>query len=166
MTKESITSHKLGSQDFKVNQLCLLYSTAGRYCLLHLIKQNYVVKNFLETLILMTQVSLYLFSLLELTNLKLHNISITPWLVKKIISIIGLGKAICPDCIPVVVLKNFEPGLLYILAELFNICQKEFCFLDCLKAPLVVPVFKNFGERCMAKNYHPVSLLSFVNKVF
>ena len=100
------------------------------------------------------------------TNLKLHNISVTPWLVKKIISIIGLGKAICPDCIPVVVLKNFEPGLLYILAELFNICQKEFCFLDCLKAPLVVPVFKNFGERCMAKNYHPVSLLSFANKVF
>ena len=30
----------------------------------------------------------------------------------------------------------------------------------------MVPVFKNFGERSAAKNYHPVSLLSVVSKVF
>ena len=30
----------------------------------------------------------------------------------------------------------------------------------------MVPVFKNVGERSTAKNYHPVSLLSVVNKVF
>ena len=30
----------------------------------------------------------------------------------------------------------------------------------------MVPVFKNFGERSAAKNYHPVSLLSVVCKVF
>ena len=30
----------------------------------------------------------------------------------------------------------------------------------------VVPVFKNAGERCMAKNYHTVNLLSVVTKVF
>ena len=28
------------------------------------------------------------------------------------------------------------------------------------------PVFKNVGERSIAKNYHPVSLLSVVSKVF
>ena len=50
----------------KVNLLYLLYSTSRRYCLLHLIKQNCSLKTFLRTLILMTQVSLYLFSLLEL----------------------------------------------------------------------------------------------------
>ena len=50
----------------KVNLLYLLYSTAGRCCLLHLIKDNYMLKTFLRTLILMTQVSPYLFSLLEL----------------------------------------------------------------------------------------------------
>ena len=43
----------------KVNLLYLICSTSQRCCLLHLIKQN-----FLRTLILMTQVSLYLFSLL------------------------------------------------------------------------------------------------------
>ena len=30
----------------------------------------------------------------------------------------------------------------------------------------MVPVFKNVGERSTAKNYHPVSLLYVVSKVF
>ena len=30
----------------------------------------------------------------------------------------------------------------------------------------MVPVFKNVGERSTAKNYHPVSRLSVVRKVF
>ena len=30
----------------------------------------------------------------------------------------------------------------------------------------MVPVFKNVGERSTTKNYHPVSLLSVVTKVF
>ena len=50
----------------KVNLLHLLYSTAQRCCLLHLIKQNCLLKTSLRTLILMTQVSHDLFSLLEL----------------------------------------------------------------------------------------------------
>ena len=49
-TKESMFSTK-------VNLLYLLYTTAQEYCFVHLIK---------PTLILMTHVSLYLFTLLEL----------------------------------------------------------------------------------------------------
>ena len=30
----------------------------------------------------------------------------------------------------------------------------------------MVPVFKNVGEKCAAKNYRPVSLISMVRKVF
>ena len=75
-------------------------------------------------------------------------------------------KASGPDCIPVVVLKNCEPELSYILAELFNKCLKEFCFPDCWKVSSVVPVFKNVGDRSTAKNYRPVSFLSVVSKVF
>ena len=70
------------------------------------------------------------------------------------------------DCIPVVVLKNCGPELSYILAELCNMCLKQSCFPDCWKVSLVVPVFKNVGERSTAKNYHPISLLSIVSKVF
>ena len=45
-------------------------------------------------------------------------------------------------------------------------CLKETCFPDRRKVSLVVPVFKNVGEKCMAKNRCPVSLLSVVSKVF
>ena len=100
------------------------------------------------------------------TSLKLHNISVTPKMVKKVIRNLDLSKASGPDCIPVVVLKNCEPKLSYILAELFNKCLKESCFPDCWKVSSVVPVFKNVGERSTAKSYHPVSLLSVVSKVF
>ena len=65
-----------------------------------------------------------------------------------------------------VVVKKCEPERSYILAELFNKCLKESCFPDCWKVSSVVPVFKNVGERSTAKNYHPVSLLSVVSKVF
>ena len=79
---------------------------------------------------------------------------------------LDLSKASGPDCIPVVVLKNCEPELSYILAELFNKYLKESWFPDCCKVSSVVPVFKNVWERPIAKNYHPVSLLSVVSNVF
>ena len=100
------------------------------------------------------------------TNLKLHNISVTPKMVRKVVINLHLSKVSGPDCIPVVVLKNCEPELSYILAELFNKCLKECCFLDCWKVSSVVPLFKNVGERSTTKNYRPVSFLSVVSKVF
>ena len=89
-------------------------------------------------------------------------------MVRKVVIYLDLSKTSAPDCIPVVVLKNCEPKLSYILAELFNKCLKESCFPDCWnwKVSSVVPVFKNVVERSTAKNYHPVSLLSVVSKVF
>ena len=71
-TKESITSQKLGSRNLpivfstKVNLLYCLNSMDQRCCLLHLIKQNCFLITFLRTLILKTQVSLYLFYLVKL----------------------------------------------------------------------------------------------------
>ena len=51
-----------------------------------------------------------------------------------------------------VVLKNCELELSYILAELLNMCLKEPCFPDCWKVSSVTPVFKNAGERSTAEN--------------
>ena len=45
-------------------------------------------------------------------------------MVKKVITNLDLSKPSGPDCIPVVVLKNCEPELSHILAELFNKCLK------------------------------------------
>ena len=100
------------------------------------------------------------------TNLKLHNISVTPKILRRVAMNLDLSKASGPNYIPVVVLKNCEPELSYILAELFNKCLKESCFPDSWKVSSVVPVFKNVGETSTAKNYHPVSLLSVFSKIF
>ena len=80
-------------------------------------------------------------------------------MVKKVIKNLDSSKASGPDYIPVVVVKNCERELSYILAELFNMCLKE-----SWKLSSVVPVFKNVGERS-AKNYRPVSLLFVGSKV-
>ena len=97
-----------------------------------MIEQNYLLKVFLGTQILMTVVSHYLFSLLEL-----HNIPIIPKMVKKVITNLDPSKASGPDCIPVVILKNSELELLYLLAELIRKCQK------CVRKSLV---FLTFGK--------------------
>ena len=54
-------------------------------------------------------------------------------MIKKVIMNLDLSKASGPDCIPVVVLKNCEPELSYILAEFFNKCLKESCFFRLLE---------------------------------
>ena len=63
-----------------------------------------------------------------------------------------------------VVLKNCEPELSYILAELFNKCPKESCFPDCWKVSSVIPVFQNVVEGSTTKKYCLVSLLSVLSK--
>ena len=146
----------------KVNLLYFLFSTAQRSCLLHLIKQNCLLKTFLRNLILMTQIS-QVPVFLSRTNLKLHNNSVTPKMVKKAITNLDLSKASGPDCISMVVLKSLNS---YILAELFNKCLEESCFPDSWKVSSVVPVFKHVRERSTAKNYGTVIFLSVFNKVF
>ena len=167
-TKEFITSQKLGSWDFwriansvlnkdksaippPFNGPEVLFSASD--------KAKLFAKNFSKNSNLNDSgISLPVFP--SRTNLKLHNISITPKMVKKVITNLDSSKASGPDCIPVVVLENCEPELSYILAKLFNNCP------DCWKVSSMVPVFKNVGERSTAKNYRPVSLLSVVSKVF
>ena len=79
----------------------------------------------------------------SITNLKLHNLSVTPKMVKKVIMNL--------DFIPVVVLKNCEPELSYILAELFNKCLKESCFPDCWKVSLLVLYLRMLGKGLQLK---------------
>ena len=64
-------------------------------------------------------------------TLKLHNIFITARMVKNVITNHDSSKTSGLHCIHVVVLKNCEFELSYILAELFNMCLKESFFPDC-----------------------------------
>ena len=129
-----------------------------RNCLQHLIEQ--IAKNFSRNSNL-DDSGIYLPVAPSRTNLKLNNISVTPKLVEKVITNLDLSKAPQPDCIPVAAFKNDGSEFSHILAELFNICLKEPCFPDCWKISLVVHVFKNVEERCMAKKF----LLSMVSQV-
>ena len=49
-------------------------------------------------------------------------------MVKKVIMNLDLSKASGPDCIPVVFIKNYEPELSYMLAELFNKVLRSLVF--------------------------------------
>ena len=71
-------------------------------------------------------------------------------MVKKVIMNLDMSKTSGPDCIPLVVLKNCDTELSYILVEVFNKCLKESCFPDCWKVLLVVPVLKNVGGKSAA----------------
>ena len=172
--KESITSQKLGSHDFRqiansvlnkgksaipplLNGLEVMFSASDKA---KLFAENYSLNSNLDD----SGVSLPVFP--SRTDLKLHNISVTPKMVRKVVMNLDLSKASGLYIIPVDVLKNCEPELSYILAEIFNKCLKEYCFPDSWKFSSVVPVFKNVGERSTAENYRPVSLLSVVSKVF
>ena len=173
-TKESVTCQKLGPRDFwQIANSVLnkgksaippLFNSpemlSSAYDKAKLFAENFSMNSNLDV----SGISLSVFP--SRTNLKLHNISVSPKMVKKVIMNLDLSKVPGPECISVVVLRNCELELSYILAELFNKCLKESCFADCWKVSSVVPVFKNVGERSKAKNYHPVSLLSVVSKVF
>ena len=80
----------------------------------------------------MTQVSLYLFSLLQL-HLKLHNISVTSKMVKIVIMNLDLSKASGPYCISVVVLKTVSQDFLTY-------------WLNCSVSFLRSPVFQIVGR--------------------
>ena len=116
-TKESITSQKLGSQDFwwiansvlnkgksaipsLFNNPGVLSSASGKA---KLFTKNISKNTNLDDL----GVALPVFPIR--TNLKLHNISVTPKMVKNVIVNLDSSKVYVPDCIPVVVLKNCEP---------------------------------------------------------
>ena len=137
--KESITSQKLGSQDFL--QIANSVLNKGKSTIPPLFNGPEVLSSASDKAKLFAEnfsknsnlddsgISLPVFP--SRTNQKLHNISVTPKMVKKVITNLQLSKGSGPDCIPAVVLKKCDPELSYILAELFNKCLKESCFPNC-----------------------------------
>ena len=138
-TKESITSQKLGSWEFRqiansvlnkgksaipplLNSLEVLSSGSDKA---KLFAENYAKNSNLDD----SDISIPVFP--SRTNLKLNNISVTPKMVKKVIRNPDLSKVSGPDRIPAVVLQNCEPELSYVQAELYSKCFKESCFPDC-----------------------------------
>ena len=126
--KESITSQKLGSQDFW--QIATSVLSRGKSAIPPLFNNLEVLSSLSEKANCLLKtfnlddsgISLSVFP--SRINLKLHNISVTPKMVKKVIMNLDLSKASGPDCILVVCLKNCEPEFSYVLAEILNKCLK------------------------------------------
>ena len=70
-------------------------------------------------------------------NLELRNITATPKMTEKAIASHDSPGVSDANCIPVVVLKNYEPERSYILLGLFSSCLKESSFPDFWKVALV-----------------------------
>ena len=136
--KQSITCQKLGSWDFWQIATSVLNKGKCNYILYSIAwtwssasdKTKLFAKNFSKNSSL-DGLSISSLVFPPTSSLKVQNISATPKMVK------------------------LELELSYILTELFNKCLKYSCFPDCCKVSLVVPVFKNVGERSNAKNYYP-----------
>ena len=118
-TKESITSQKFGSRDFW--RIANSVLNKGKSAITPLFngpevlpsasdKAKLFLKDFSKNSNLDdSDISLPVFP--SRTNLKLRNISITPKMVKKVITNLDSSKVSGPDYIPVVVLKNCEHEL-------------------------------------------------------
>ena len=145
LAKQSITSQNFGSQDIwqVANSVLNKYKSAIPPLLNNLEvlcspsdKVKFFPENFSENSNLdYSGISLPVFP--SRTDLKLHNISATPKMVKKVMTNFDLSKASGPDCIQVVVLKKCEPELSDVITELFDKYVKESCFLDCWKVSSV-----------------------------
>ena len=85
-------------------------------------------------------------------------------MVKNAVLNLDLSKVPGPDCIQVLVQKNCEPELSYVLAELFNKCLKESLFPG--RSHQWSLYLRILGKRSTTKNYCRGSLLSVVGKVF
>ena len=117
-TKESITYQNLGSLDFWRIANSVL-NNKGKSAIPFLFNGPEVLSSVSDKAKLFAEnfskisnlddsgISLPVFP--SRTNLKLHNISVTPKMVRKVVMNLDLSKASGPDCIPVVVLKNCGP---------------------------------------------------------
>ena len=114
--QESITSLKLGSRDFGwiadsvlnkgKSAIPLLFNSPEVSCSASdkakLFAENFSKNSNLDD----SGILLPVFS--SRTNLKLHNISVTPKMIKKVTMNLDLSKAPGPDSIQVLFLKNYE----------------------------------------------------------
>ena len=67
-------------------------------------------------------------------------------MVQKVIANPDLPKVSSPGCVAAVVLRNCDPELSFILAELLSKCLKETCFPDYWKVSLVVLYLTNLEK--------------------
>ena len=75
------------------------------------------------------------------------------------------SKAVGADDIPIYLLKKVAEYVYEPLTSIYNTCIDSSTFPDSLKIAKVIPLFKD-GDRELASNYCPISLLPTISKIF
>ena len=104
----------------------------------------------------------------HLTRSPLSSIYLQPTTIEEIIKLIGeieTKKATGPDGISSYIIKISRKVLAQTISKLFNKCLREGMFPDLLKIAEIIPLHKG-GEKTIATNYRPISLLPILGKMF
>lgn len=96
------------------------------------------------------------------TDIRLHHNFVNCKTMKKVITILAFPKVSDRDFIPVEVLKNCEPELWKIMADLCTMCCNESLFPECWNILYVLPVFTSVMKITKAKIATLLSLVSVV----
>ena len=86
--------------------------------------------------------------------------------LSKAIDNLACGKAPGLDSIPAEVLKDGKPSILQPLHELLCHCWEKGYIPQDMRDASIVTLYKNKGDQSDCNNYHGISLLSIVGKVF
>jgi hypothetical protein len=98
------------------------------------------------------------------TDSRLSSITITPTIVKKVLSTLNTTKAMGSDQVSNKILKECANSLCHPLSTLFNKSIQQGIFPDSWKEALVSSIYKK-QDRQLTTNYRPISLLSCMSKV-
>ena len=86
--------------------------------------------------------------------------------LSKAIDRLPSGKAPGKDCIPAEVIKSSKSTLLVPLHKLLTQCWKEGSVPQDMRDDNIITLYKNKGDHNNCNNYHCISLLSIIAKLF
>ena len=75
-------------------------------------------------------------------------------------------KATGPNSIPAFILQLITPSVVEPLSDIINLSFFKGKYIDFLKISRIIAIYKEKGDKLMAKNYRPISLLPNINKNF
>ena len=84
--------------------------------------------------------------------------------IEALISTLKVHKAVGPDSIPTIILRQFKNILSKALANLINLSFSTVLFLKILKQAKIIPALRK-GDQQDCNNYRPISFLPNIGKI-